>query len=61
MKGLEQVQCKFYNELARILVKDLPAVPQLNEPPGEPEDDDLPAYSRQDVGKLKCSLLTAEV
>ncbi|XP_044198887.1 uncharacterized protein zgc:113263 isoform X1 [Thunnus albacares] len=51
MKGLEQVQCKFYDELARILVKDLPSVPQLDETPGEAEDDDndFPAYSHQDI------------
>ncbi|KAM7378208.1 hypothetical protein PAMA_013214 [Pampus argenteus] len=51
LKGQEQVQCKFYDELARILVKDLPSVPQSDEIPGEPEDgdDDLPAYSCQDI------------
>lgn len=60
MKGQEQVQCKFYDELARILVKDLPSVLQLDEIPGKPEDDDdFPAYSHQDIGKLKCSLPTA--
>ncbi|KAM9846054.1 uncharacterized protein ACBR49_011020 [Aulostomus maculatus] len=47
-KGLEQVQCKFYNELAAILVKNSPMVPQLNEIPGEPEDDDFPSYPYQD-------------
>ncbi|XP_067437306.1 uncharacterized protein zgc:113263 isoform X3 [Thunnus thynnus] len=51
MKGLEQVQCKFYDELARILVKDLPSVPQLDETPREAEEDDndFPAYSHQDI------------
>lgn len=61
MKGQEQVQCKFYDELAQILVKDLPSVPQLDEIAGEPEDDNnnLPANSHLDIGKVKHSLLTA--
>lgn len=58
MKGLEHVECKFYNELGRILVKDFSPVPQLDEIPGEPEDVDFPSFSHQDIGKLKCSLLT---
>ncbi|KAM3588282.1 uncharacterized protein V6R79_025364 [Siganus canaliculatus] len=49
MKGLEQVECKFYNELGRILVKDFPLLPQLEEPPEEPEDDDFPSFSQQDI------------
>uniref|UniRef100_A0A8D2ZDG9 Myb-like domain-containing protein n=1 Tax=Scophthalmus maximus TaxID=52904 RepID=A0A8D2ZDG9_SCOMX len=36
-----QVECKFYNELGRILVKDFPSVPQMNEIPAEPEDNDF--------------------
>lgn len=58
MKGQEQVECKFYNELGRILVKDFPSLPQSDETPGEPEDSDFPSFSHQDIGKLKCSLLT---
>ncbi|XP_069556074.1 uncharacterized protein [Brachyistius frenatus] len=49
LKGQEQVECKFYNELGRILVKDFPSVPQLDEMPGEPEDNDFPAISHQDI------------
>ncbi|XP_030576045.1 uncharacterized protein LOC115773444 isoform X2 [Archocentrus centrarchus] len=49
LKGHEQVQCKFYNELGRILVKDFPSVLQLEEIPGEPEDREFPAYSHPDV------------
>ncbi|XP_073336441.1 uncharacterized protein [Pagrus major] len=49
MKGLEQVECKFYNELGRILVKDFPSVSQLDEPPGEPEDNDFTSFSHQDM------------
>lgn len=57
MKGQEQVQCKFYDELAQILV------PQLDEIPGEPEDDenDLPANSHLDIGKIfsnNCGVFT---
>ncbi|XP_070785463.1 uncharacterized protein [Enoplosus armatus] len=49
MKGQEQVECKFYNELGRILVKDFSSVPQSGEIPGEPEDNDFPSFSRQDI------------
>ncbi|XP_005451753.1 uncharacterized protein zgc:113263 isoform X1 [Oreochromis niloticus] len=49
LKGQEQVQCKFYNELGRILVKDFPSVPQLEEIPGEPEERDFPAYTHPDM------------
>lgn len=52
MKGLEQVECKFYNELGRILVKDFPSVSQLDEPPGDPEDSDFTSFSHQDMGTL---------
>lgn len=54
MKGQEQVQCKFYNELGRILVRDFIPVPQLDDLPLEPEDSDFPSVSHQDIGKLKC-------
>ncbi|XP_008281157.1 uncharacterized protein LOC103358113 [Stegastes partitus] len=49
LKGHEQVECKFYNELGRILVKDFPLVPQLNELQAEADDGDFPAYSHQDI------------
>ncbi|XP_075967913.1 uncharacterized protein LOC142971160 isoform X3 [Anarhichas minor] len=49
MKGQEQVECKFYNELGSFLVKDFPSVPQLEELPGEPEDNDSPPFSHQDI------------
>lgn len=58
IKGEEQVKCKFYNELGRILVKDFTPVPQLDELAGEPEDNDFPSFSHQDIGKLTFSLLT---
>ncbi|XP_029351517.1 uncharacterized protein LOC115037156 [Echeneis naucrates] len=48
-KGQGQVQCKFYNELGRILVKDFVPVPQLDDIPGDPEDSDLPAYSNAET------------
>ncbi|XP_040886126.1 uncharacterized protein zgc:113263 isoform X2 [Toxotes jaculatrix] len=49
LKGQGQVECKFYNELGRILVKDFPSVPQLDEIPGESEDNDFPAYSHHET------------
>nr|XP_033470495.1 uncharacterized protein zgc:113263 isoform X3 [Epinephelus lanceolatus] len=49
LKGHEQVECKFYNELGRILVKDFQSVPQLEEMPGEPEETKFPSYSHQDI------------
>ncbi|XP_039998716.1 uncharacterized protein zgc:113263 isoform X2 [Xiphias gladius] len=49
LKGQGQVECKFYNELGRILVKDFPSVPQLDEVPGEPEDNNFPAYSHHEI------------
>lgn len=54
IKGQEQVQCKFYNELGRILVRDFIPVSQLDDLPGEPEDNDFPSVFHQDIGKLKC-------
>lgn len=56
MKGLENVQCKFYNELGRILVRDFTPL-QLDELQGEPEDNDFHSTSRQDIGKLEYSFL----
>ncbi|XP_026183030.1 uncharacterized protein LOC113142286 isoform X2 [Mastacembelus armatus] len=49
MKGQEQVECKFYNELGRILVKDFPAVLQLDEIPGQAEDHNFSAYSHHET------------
>lgn len=60
MKGLEHVQCKFYNELGRILVRDFTPV-QLDELQGEPEDNDFHSTSRQDIGKLEYSFLAGKV
>ncbi|KAM6895684.1 uncharacterized protein FYW49_019554 [Xenentodon cancila] len=47
LKGLEQVRCKFYNELGRILVKNFQ--PVVDEISGEAEDGDFPSYSHQDM------------
>ncbi|XP_038594975.1 uncharacterized protein zgc:113263 [Micropterus salmoides] len=49
MKGQERVECKFYNELGRILVKDFSSMQQLDEIPGEAEDNDFPSFSHQDI------------
>ncbi|XP_026216895.1 TIN2_N and Myb_DNA-bind_4 domain-containing protein isoform X2 [Anabas testudineus] len=49
LKGQEQVVCKFYNELGRILVKDFPIVPQLEDIPAQVEDGDFPAYSHREI------------
>lgn len=59
MKGPEQVQCKFYNELGRILVRDFTPV-QLDELQGEPDDNDFHSTSRQDSGKLKYLFLAED-
>ncbi|XP_028306642.1 uncharacterized protein LOC114465680 [Gouania willdenowi] len=45
LRGEERVECKFYNQLGRILVKDFPSVPEVNEVNQEPED----VYSHQDL------------
>lgn len=50
LKELEQVHCKFYNELGRILVKDFVPVQQAEEPSGELEED-FSSFTPQDVGK----------
>ncbi|XP_076009484.1 uncharacterized protein LOC143002949 isoform X1 [Genypterus blacodes] len=49
MKGQEQVECKFYHELAKILVKDLPSPPYVDAIPGESTEEDFPAYCHQDI------------
>ncbi|XP_061524335.1 uncharacterized protein zgc:113263 isoform X3 [Phycodurus eques] len=49
MKGLEQVQCKFYNELARFLLKEHRSTPQMNETSAETDDNDSPSCSVQDI------------
>ncbi|XP_054608483.1 uncharacterized protein zgc:113263 isoform X1 [Dunckerocampus dactyliophorus] len=49
MKGLEQVPCKFYNELARFLLKEHPSTPLLNDTPAEPEANHSPSCSIQDI------------
>lgn len=50
MKELEQVYCKFYNELGRILVKDFVPVQQAEELSPEPEDDSS-SSAPQDTGR----------
>lgn len=50
LKELEQVYCKFYNELGRVLVKDFVPVQQADELSAEPEDD-IPSFVPQDMGK----------
>lgn len=50
LKELEQIYCKFYNELGRILVKDFVPVQQADEFSGEP-DEDAPSFGPQDMGK----------
>ncbi|XP_020494456.1 uncharacterized protein zgc:113263 isoform X1 [Labrus bergylta] len=50
MKGQEQIECKFYNELGRILVKDFLLAPQEEETPsGEPKDNDVPSSTGPDA------------
>ncbi|KAF3705093.1 Zinc finger and SCAN domain-containing protein 29 Zinc finger protein 690 [Channa argus] len=48
LKGQEQVVCKFYNELGRILVKDFPSNPQIDEILGMAGDKNFPAYSHHE-------------
>lgn len=55
LKELEQVHCKFYNELGRILVKDFVPVHQTDEVSGEPEED-FSSFAPQDVGKCSPSV-----
>lgn len=47
LRGGERVECKFYNELGRILVKDFPEAPQLDEMQEELEDN-FALYGQQD-------------
>ncbi|TNM91308.1 hypothetical protein fugu_019688 [Takifugu bimaculatus] len=47
LKELEQVHCKFYNELGQILVKDFVPVQQAEELSGE-LDEDLSSFTPQD-------------
>ncbi|XP_024145601.1 uncharacterized protein zgc:113263 isoform X1 [Oryzias melastigma] len=49
LKGQEQVKCKFYNELGRILVKDFASMMQLDEVSGDSENNGFPSFSHQDV------------
>lgn len=51
MKGLEQVQCKFYHELARFLLKEHRSPP--SEAIAETDDNDSPSRSVPDVGTKK--------
>lgn len=48
LRGHEQVRCKFYNELGRILVKDFESLMQLDEMSLEAEE--FPPY--QEMGKV---------
>ncbi|XP_019732589.1 uncharacterized protein LOC109520070 isoform X4 [Hippocampus comes] len=49
MKGLEQVQCKFYHELARFLLKEHRSPPPPNEASADTDDNDSPSRSVPDV------------
>lgn len=52
LKVQEQVHCKFYNELGRILVKDFEPVPHLDEVQGEPEEHNCSSgIPSRDIGK----------
>lgn len=51
LKGHEQVQCKFYNELGRILVKDFQSVMQLDDMSMKDDDGDFPSFSHHNIGK----------
>lgn len=50
LKELEQVHCKFYNELGRVLVKDFVPVQQADDLCGE-ADEDAPSSVPQDMGE----------
>lgn len=52
LKGHEQVQCKFYNELGSILVKDFRSMMQLDDISVKDDDGDFPSYSHQKIGKI---------
>ncbi|XP_008398981.1 uncharacterized protein LOC103459291 [Poecilia reticulata] len=49
LKGQEQVQCKFYNELGRILVKDFQSVMQLDDMSMKDDDGDFPSFSHHNI------------
>ncbi|XP_041833750.1 uncharacterized protein zgc:113263 isoform X2 [Melanotaenia boesemani] len=49
LKGQEQVRCKFYNELGRILVKDFQPVLELDEISEEAQDRCFPSYGHPDI------------
>ncbi|XP_034434543.1 uncharacterized protein zgc:113263 isoform X1 [Hippoglossus hippoglossus] len=49
LKGQGHVECKFYNELGRILVKDFAPAAQMDEIPGELEDNDFSAYPHHET------------
>ncbi|XP_075886350.1 uncharacterized protein LOC142890909 isoform X2 [Nelusetta ayraudi] len=49
LRGEEQVHCKFYNELGRVLVNEFQPVPQLDEAPGQAEERDFNSSSRRDT------------
>ncbi|XP_015245822.1 PREDICTED: uncharacterized protein LOC107094608 isoform X1 [Cyprinodon variegatus] len=49
LKGHEQVQCKFYNELGSILVKDFRSMMQLDDISVKDDDGDFPSYSHQKI------------
>ncbi|XP_029901373.1 uncharacterized protein LOC115354954 isoform X2 [Myripristis murdjan] len=58
MKGQEQVECKFYNELARFLIKDVPSLElvaesssnlDLDAGPEEPTEKDFSAFPQQEM------------
>lgn len=65
-KGQEQVECKFYKELARVLVKDRPVEEQFDTTLEESKEVDIPdlaqydipALAQQDSGNLRCSLFS---
>ncbi|XP_030005672.1 uncharacterized protein LOC115429965 isoform X2 [Sphaeramia orbicularis] len=48
MRGREQVECKFYKELERILKKDLPVEEDIETTPEEPKEADVPDLAQQD-------------
>lgn len=51
LKELEQVYCKFYNELGRVLVKDFVPAQQADDLSGDPEED-VPSFVPPDMGKF---------
>uniref|UniRef100_A0A1A7X1R3 Myb-like domain-containing protein n=1 Tax=Iconisemion striatum TaxID=60296 RepID=A0A1A7X1R3_9TELE len=49
LKGQEQVKCKFYNELGRILVKDFESLIQMEEMSAKGEESDFPPHGHQEM------------